>query len=113
MTGDELKQLREDLGLAVGRRLSLDDMAKLCGLASANGADTIRKWEDGDGPSGPVTALLSLLRYATITGGELVPDESIALCAEIVRQAGADHETTAVAVLKAAMMCEVVIRLRD
>lgn len=65
MTGPELKQLREDLGAAIGRRLSVADMAKLCGLAPANGADTIRKWEEGDGPSGPVAALLSILRIAS------------------------------------------------
>jgi transcriptional regulator with XRE-family HTH domain len=61
MTGPELKQLREDLGDAIGRRLSLADIARLCGLAPANGADTMRKWEEGEGPSGPVAALLSLI----------------------------------------------------
>lgn len=60
MTGDELKQMRHDLGEAIGRRLSVADMAKLCGLAPANGADTWRKWEEGAGPSGPVAALVSL-----------------------------------------------------
>jgi hypothetical protein len=33
MTGPELKQLRTVLGNAIGRRLSLVDMAKLCGLS--------------------------------------------------------------------------------
>ena len=42
MTGSELKRRREDLGDAVGRSLSAADMAKLCGLAPGNGADTIR-----------------------------------------------------------------------
>jgi hypothetical protein len=65
MTGPELNQLRADLGDAIGRRLSFGDMAKLCGLAPGNGADTIRKWEEGDGPSGPVAALLSVLAYAS------------------------------------------------
>lgn len=65
MTGAELKQLRADLGNAIGRRLSLADMARLCGLAPANDADTIRKWEDGAGPSGPVAELLSILAYAS------------------------------------------------
>ena len=64
MTGPELKQLRADLGGAIGRRLSVNDMAKLCGLAPKNGGDTWRKWEEGDGPSGPVAALLSILCYA-------------------------------------------------
>lgn len=67
MTGPELKQLREDLGETIGRRLSVADMAKLCGLAPANGADTWRKWEDGAGPSGPVTAQLELLQLASTT----------------------------------------------
>src|SRR6266700_3833850 len=65
MTGAQLKRLRHDLGDAIGRRLSVADMAKLCGLAPANGADTWRKWEEGEGPSGPVAALMSLYAYAT------------------------------------------------
>ena len=36
MTGPELKQLRGHLGDAIGRRLSLADMAKIAGLAPAN-----------------------------------------------------------------------------
>lgn len=73
MTGAELKQLRDNLGGAIGRRISTADMAKICGLAPGNGADTIRKWEDGAGPSGPVSSLLSLLRLAC--NGELpTPD---------------------------------------
>jgi hypothetical protein len=39
----ELKQLRVDLGAAIGRPLSAADMAKLCGLAFCDGADTIRR----------------------------------------------------------------------
>ena len=65
MTGAELKQMREDLGVAVGRRLTVADMAQVCGLAPKNGPDTWRKWEEGDGPSGPVASFLSLLRYAS------------------------------------------------
>lgn len=65
MTGPELNQLRADLGDAIGRRLSFGDMAKLCGLAPGSGADTIRKWEDGAGPSGPVAVLLELLACAS------------------------------------------------
>ncbi len=68
-TGPELKQLRADLGEAVGKRLSMADMAKVVGLAPANGADTWRKWEDGAGPSGPVAVLLSLLRFASTRYG--------------------------------------------
>ncbi len=62
MTGAEMKDIRHGLSEAIGRRLSLADMAKLCGLKDpeGNGRDTYRKWEDGDGPSGPVAMLLSL-----------------------------------------------------
>jgi len=35
-------------------------MAKLVGLAPANGGDTWRKWEDSAGPSGPVATLMSI-----------------------------------------------------
>jgi len=63
MTGSELKQLREDLGEAIGRKLSAADMAKLCGLP-AEGADTIRRWEV-TGPSGPAAELLRILAMAS------------------------------------------------
>jgi hypothetical protein len=64
VTGAELKQLREDLGAAIGRPLSVADMAKLSGLAPAGGADTIRRWEVA-GPSGPVAELLGILAMAS------------------------------------------------
>src|SRR5437764_10762192 len=64
MTGPELKHLRVDLGDAIGRTLSAADMAKLCGLASGDGADTIRRWEVA-GPSGPAAALLRILAMAS------------------------------------------------
>jgi DNA-binding transcriptional regulator YiaG len=64
MTGAELKQLRVDLGDAIGRPLSAADMAKLCGLASGDGADTIRRWEIA-GPSGPAGELLRILAMAS------------------------------------------------
>jgi hypothetical protein len=64
VTGLELKQLREDLGDAIGRSLSAAEMAKLCGLAPGNGADTIRKWEV-TGPSGPAAELLRILAMAS------------------------------------------------
>ena len=63
MTGPELKQLRKDLGDAIGRSLSAADMAKLCGLAP-DGADTIRRWEVS-GPSGPAAKLLRILAMAS------------------------------------------------
>ncbi len=64
MTGPELRQLRGDLGDAIGRSLSAADMAKLCGLAPGDGADTIRRWEV-TGPSGPAAELLRILAMAS------------------------------------------------
>jgi hypothetical protein len=64
VTGSELKQLREDLGEAIGRALSVADMAKLCGLAAGDGADTIRRWEI-TGPSGPAAKSLRILAMAS------------------------------------------------
>jgi hypothetical protein len=64
VTGAELKQLREDLGEAIGRPLPAADMAKLSGLPPAGGADTIRRWEVA-GPSGPVAELLGILAMAS------------------------------------------------
>jgi hypothetical protein len=62
MTGSDMKNIRHGLSEAIGRRLSLTDMAKLCGLKDpgGNGRETYRKWEDSEGPSGPVAVLLSL-----------------------------------------------------
>jgi hypothetical protein len=64
VNGPELRQLREDLGDAIGRSLSAADMAKLCGLAPGDGADTIRRWEV-TGPSGPAAELLRILAMAS------------------------------------------------
>ena len=64
MTGAELKQLRDDLGDAIGRSLSVADLAKLCGLRPGDGADTIRRWEV-TGPSGPAAELLRILAMAS------------------------------------------------
>src|SRR5260370_14370522 len=63
VTGAELKQLRADLGEAIGKSLSAADMAKLCGLAAGGGADTIRRWAVS-GPSGPAVELLRILAIA-------------------------------------------------
>jgi hypothetical protein len=61
MTGAQLRQLRKDLGEAIGRPLSVNDFAKLCGLPPESGGGTILEWENGYGPIGssssaPVTA---------------------------------------------------------
>jgi DNA-binding transcriptional regulator YiaG len=63
VTGSELKQLRKDLGEAIGRELSVADMAKLCGLPAGQ-SDTIRRWEVS-GPSGPAGELLRILAMAS------------------------------------------------
>jgi DNA-binding transcriptional regulator YiaG len=63
VTGLELRQLRNDLGAAIGRQLTAADMAKLCGLPPGNGGDTIRRWEIS-GPSGPAGELLRILAMA-------------------------------------------------
>jgi hypothetical protein len=64
VTGPELKKLRQDLGDAIGRRLSVADMAKLCGLETSDAADTVRRWEV-TGPSGPAGKLLLILAMAS------------------------------------------------
>ena len=64
MTGPELRQLRNDLGEAIGRSLSAANMAKLCSLPPGNGADTIRRWEVV-GPSAPAAKVLSVLATAS------------------------------------------------
>ncbi|MBU6461846.1 MAG: hypothetical protein KGK01_13585 [Bradyrhizobium sp.] len=64
MTGAELKQLRKDLGEAIGKQLSAADMAKLCSLPSGSGADTVRRWEIS-GPTGPAGELLRILAMAS------------------------------------------------
>jgi hypothetical protein len=64
VTGQELKQLRLDLGEAIGQPLSAADMAKLCGLEPKEGADMIRRWEV-TGPSGPADKLLTILAMAS------------------------------------------------
>jgi hypothetical protein len=64
LTGAELKQLREDIGNAIGRPLSAADMAKLCGLAPDGGADTLRRWEVS-GPSAAVAEQLRVLAMAS------------------------------------------------
>jgi hypothetical protein len=64
VTGPELKQLRKDLGEAIGRPLSTADMAKLCGLSPASGPETILRWEV-TGPIGPVAERLRILAMAS------------------------------------------------
>ena len=64
MTGREFRQLRIDLGDAIGRRLTAGDMARLCGLPRASGADTVRRWEVR-GPTRAVAERLRVLAMAS------------------------------------------------
>jgi len=64
VTGPELKKLREHLGEALGRKLTVADMAKLCGLAGAGSAEKLRKWEV-TGPTPKVASLLRVLAMAS------------------------------------------------
>jgi hypothetical protein len=64
MTGPELKQLRAALSEAIGRELTVADMAKLCGLPAASGAVTIRRWEVR-GPSASAAKVLGVLAMAS------------------------------------------------
>ncbi|MBR0797658.1 hypothetical protein JQ615_19930 [Bradyrhizobium jicamae] len=64
MTGPEFKKLRENLSEALGRKITAADMAKLCELPPAGGADTIRRWEVS-GPSPKVAKLLGILAMAS------------------------------------------------
>jgi hypothetical protein len=63
MTGEQLKAARYAISRAVGEKVSQSHMADLCGLLDPdrNGKDTIRRWEDGDGPTGPVSAMVRLI----------------------------------------------------
>lgn len=63
MTGAELREARFTISRAIGEPLSFLDMAALCGLSDppGNGKDTIRKWESGEGPSGPVSNFLGVV----------------------------------------------------
>jgi hypothetical protein len=69
-----MKAIRHGLSEAIGRRLSLADMARLVGLAPLNGAWTYRKWEEGDGPSGPVALLLKIYASAVPAGSDSEED---------------------------------------
>jgi hypothetical protein len=64
MTGPELRQLRQDLGDAIGTSLSAADMARLCGLATSDGAEMVRRWEV-TGPGGTAAELLRILAMAS------------------------------------------------
>ena len=69
MTGSDLRSLRYNLGhRIVGRELTPDEMARLCGLPDAGGAEIIRGWERNGGPVGPAAVLATLYLYADRPG---------------------------------------------
>ena len=53
MTGSDVKEIREKLGDALGRRLSQRDLGLALRLSEGNAARAIRDWEEGSGPTGP------------------------------------------------------------
>jgi hypothetical protein len=60
----QLTAARYAIGRAIGAtKLSWSEMAELCGLLdpTGNGKDRICKWENGAGPSGPVSTLVDLI----------------------------------------------------
>lgn len=69
MTGDQVKQIREALGIALQRRISQADLARMLQLAPASGKDTVRSWEDGKKDvGGPASVALQLLGYGAGVG---------------------------------------------
>jgi hypothetical protein len=65
VTGPEFRQLCIDLGEAIGRPLTLADMAKLCSLPAADGLEIVRRWEIKGPPAGPVAERLRILAMAS------------------------------------------------
>jgi hypothetical protein len=65
VTGPEFRQLFIDLGEAIGRPLTLADIAKLCGLTTPDAVDTVRRWEIKGPPTGPVAERLRILAMAS------------------------------------------------
>lgn len=69
MQGAEVKRIREEIGRALGRRVSQRDLGLALGLAPKNADDTARSWEDGSKPvSGPAALALELLLYCIQQG---------------------------------------------
>lgn len=64
MTGADVNAIRMALGRVIGRRVSCRDLGLALGLAPANAADTVRRWER-DGPTGPAAVALGFMRQAT------------------------------------------------
>ena len=64
MTGDDVRQIREAIGRLLGRKVSQQDLGLALGLAPANAATTVRRWEESE-PTGPAAVALAFMREAT------------------------------------------------
>jgi len=65
--GSEVKRIREEIGAAIGRRVSQRDLGLALGLSDDNADRLVRKWEDGE-PSGPAAVALELMRLLILQG---------------------------------------------
>jgi len=65
--GSEVKRIREEIGAAIGRRVSQRDLGLALGLSADNADRLVRKWEDGE-PSGPAAVALELMQLLILQG---------------------------------------------
>jgi hypothetical protein len=65
MHGLEVTRIRKSLGEVVGRPLSERELGMMLGLPEPEAETTVRKWEEGDGPSGSAAVALWLLAFST------------------------------------------------
>src|SRR5579859_2024875 len=72
MRAQEVKDIREALGLALNRRVSQRDLGLALGLSEKNCDRAVREWETF-GPSGPAAAALRLMALATDLDPDYVP----------------------------------------
>ncbi len=65
MTGDDVKRIRRDLGVAAGRRISQRELGAALGLSADNADRMVRRWEDA-APTGPAAVALGYLHQAAL-----------------------------------------------
>lgn len=66
MTPADVRKIREDLGRALGRRISQRDLGLALGLTYNSAHDTVRSWEDGSRDvSGPASVALEFMSHAS------------------------------------------------
>lgn len=72
MTGAELRAARARLGdlWGFGRPLHMSELARALRLAGRDPGQSVRKWELGDGPTGPASAAIE----TWLRDGSLPPD---------------------------------------